>query len=244
MSSEEAAQGLTSPDANTHPGPRVLLIGMGALGCAIAPLLAAESGVLLTLCDGDTVALSNWPRQWLYGADDQGKLKVEVARHALLRSHPKAQIETWPLMLDESHHAQLAQFDLLIDGSDRADLKFTLSDLARRQGLNLVTGGASGWGGFALSMPAARATACLRCLFGAGAAALGDSCARAGVFTPLPRLIGLMMARMAIALVRPQSQIDPRTLYSLDLSLMRARMMNAPQDSACEVCATMREKEC
>ena len=66
---------------------RVLLLGLGGLGCPVATTLVGAGIGQLTLVDGDRVELSNLPRQSLYQTTDIGKPKAEVAAARLpLRS--------------------------------------------------------------------------------------------------------------------------------------------------------------
>src|SRR6516162_2953328 len=76
------------------PGATVI-IGMGGLGCPAAVALATAGTRRLTLVDGDVVDTSNLHRQPLYGPEDVGRPKVEVARERLARAFPGLEVETW-----------------------------------------------------------------------------------------------------------------------------------------------------
>lgn len=67
---------------------RVLVVGLGGLGCAAAQYLAAAGVGLLTLLDFDTVSLSNLQRQTLHSDATIGQPKVDSARAALARINP------------------------------------------------------------------------------------------------------------------------------------------------------------
>ena len=59
---------------------KVLIVGVGGLGCPVVDLLArAGVGVIGTI-DYDKVSLSNIHRQTLYTTKDVGKYKVEILK--------------------------------------------------------------------------------------------------------------------------------------------------------------------
>ena len=58
---------------------RVLIVGMGGLGNPLAQYLAAAGVGTLGLVDDDCVDLSNLQRQILFGTQDIGARKVDVA---------------------------------------------------------------------------------------------------------------------------------------------------------------------
>jgi molybdopterin/thiamine biosynthesis adenylyltransferase len=62
---------------------RVLIIGMGGLGCPVAEFLTRSGIGSLGIVDHDIVGLSNIHRQTLYDEKDLGKSKVKVAQKKL-----------------------------------------------------------------------------------------------------------------------------------------------------------------
>ena len=68
---------------------RVLIIGMGGLGCPVAEFLTRSGVGKLGIVDHDIVSLSNIHRQSLYDGNDLGKSKVKVAQKKLRNINPK-----------------------------------------------------------------------------------------------------------------------------------------------------------
>ena len=80
---------------------RVLVVGLGGLGCAAAQYLAAAGIGQLTLLDFDTVALSNLQRQTLHSDATIGLPKVDSARAALARINPHVTLAARNALLEE-----------------------------------------------------------------------------------------------------------------------------------------------
>ena len=75
---------------------RVLLIGVGGLGCPAALYLAAAGVGTIGLMDGDAVSLLNLHRQILYTDSEIGMPKVTCAANALHRCTSSVTIQTYP----------------------------------------------------------------------------------------------------------------------------------------------------
>ena len=68
---------------------KVLIIGMGGLGCPLLTYLAASGVGTIGIVDYDKVELSNLNRQTLFNQNDIGKLKVNQAQKKLLKQIKK-----------------------------------------------------------------------------------------------------------------------------------------------------------
>src|SRR5436190_21953157 len=71
---------------------KVLIVGVGGLGCPAALALARAGVGTLGLVDPDVVDASNLPRQLLYDVGDVGRAKVAVAAERLRTVAPALQV--------------------------------------------------------------------------------------------------------------------------------------------------------
>ena len=71
---------------------RVLIIGAGGLGTAVAPVLAASGIGTLGLIDDDVVELSNLHRQLAHGVADLGRPKVDSLADAIAAIDPGCRV--------------------------------------------------------------------------------------------------------------------------------------------------------
>src|ERR1700733_2962194 len=73
---------------------RVLIVGLGCLGCPVMQYLAGAGVGFLGLIDADMLAASNLHRQPIYALADVGKQKADLARAAIAAINPAVQVET------------------------------------------------------------------------------------------------------------------------------------------------------
>ena len=59
---------------------RVLVVGVGGLGCPLITYLAASGVGTIGIVDFDKIEISNLNRQTLFGIQDLGKFKVDQAK--------------------------------------------------------------------------------------------------------------------------------------------------------------------
>ena len=124
---------------------RVLVLGLGGLGCPVATTLVSAGVGALTLIDGDNVELSNLPRQQLYQTSDVGNPKVEVAAARLRQHNPHPQLQVLQGRPDEQRLREFAaDCDVLVDCSDNLPTRLQLNRLARETGKPLFAGAVSG----------------------------------------------------------------------------------------------------
>jgi len=173
---------------------RVLIVGAGGLGSPAALYLAAAGVGTLGLCDGDNVDLSNLQRQILHGTADVGRAKVESGRDALGRVNPDVRVRAHALRLGADHAADLiAEYDVVVDGSDNFPTKFLLNDVAVQRGTPLVVGGILRFSGQVMTV--LPRSACYRCVFEeAPPAGLMPACQEAGVLGAVAGVVGSIQA--------------------------------------------------
>ncbi len=108
---------------------RVLIVGMGGLGNPLAQYLAAAGIGTLGLVDDDCVDLSNLQRQILFGTQDIGSRKVDVAAARLTALNPDVKIVCHPVRVTaENIDALIGQYDVIADGCDNFATRYIVND--------------------------------------------------------------------------------------------------------------------
>ena len=188
---------------------RVLVIGAGGLGAPVLQYLAAAGVGTLGIIDDDTVSLSNLQRQVIHDTPSVGLSKLESAKAALLRINPHTRIEPhgWRLTA-ENAEALVAQYDLVVDGSDNFATRYAVADACAAAGRPLVHAAVGRFDGSITVLKPFETGAdgtpnpSYRDLFPAPPpAGLVPSCAEAGIVGALTGVIGTLQAMEAIKLI-------------------------------------------
>ena len=127
---------------------KILIIGVGGLGCPAAENLTRAGIGTIGLVDNDVVNLSNIHRQSLFNSKDIKKSKVSVAAKKLKDINPHIKIEKYNIRLNEKNIKNIIQdYDLIVDGSDNFKTKFLVNDYCLKFKKKLVTGAISKFDG-------------------------------------------------------------------------------------------------
>ena len=127
---------------------KVLIIGMGGLGCPAADFLTRSGIGTLGIIDQDKVSLSNLHRQSLYSEKDLNQSKVKVSKKKLSIINSKTKINIFNYKLDKKNFRKIIKsYDYIIDGTDNFESKFLINDFSKKYKKFLVTGAISKFDG-------------------------------------------------------------------------------------------------
>ena len=146
---------------------RVLVIGMGGLGCPVAEFLTRSGIGSIGIVDHDLVSLSNIHRQNLYDEKDLGKSKVHVAQKKLQNINSKTKINIFNFKLDKKKFIKIIKnYDYVVDGTDNFETKFLINDISLKYKKFLVTGAISKFDGHIFTFDFNnKKNPCLRCFY-------------------------------------------------------------------------------
>ena len=127
---------------------KVLIVGVGGLGCPAAENLVRAGIGTIGLVDNDIVNLSNIHRQSLFNSNDLKKSKVYVAEKKLKEINPSIKIKTYNSRLNKKNiRSIIKNYELIIDGSDNFKTKFLINDNCIKFKKKLVCGAISKFNG-------------------------------------------------------------------------------------------------
>ena len=146
---------------------KILIIGMGGLGCPAAEFLTIAGVGYLGIVDSDNVDLSNIHRQSLYDTHDLKKAKVYAAKKKLSKINSETKVNCHKIRLDNKNFTKiLKKYDFVIDGSDNFKTKFLVNDFCKVSKKFLVTGAISKFDGHIFTFNFKnKKTPCIRSFF-------------------------------------------------------------------------------
>ena len=176
---------------------KVLIIGMGGLGCPVAEFLTRSGVGFLGIVDHDLVSLSNIHRQTLYDEKDLGKSKVKVAKKKLNNINSKTKIDIYNFKLNKKKFTKIVKnYDYIIDGTDNFETKFLINDISLKYKKFLVTGAISKFDGHIFTFDFNnKKNPCLRCFY--QEETISDdilNCEHEGILGTIAGIIGTMQA--------------------------------------------------
>lgn len=213
-----------------------LIIGLGGIGCATASYLACAGVRQLLLCDFDTVDETNLGRQTLYGPADVGQLKAVRAASRLAAMNPDVSLIEIPERLsDEALAEAISQADIVLDGCDNFATRFQVNDAAVAGSISLVSGAAIRLEGqLAVFGPSFEKSPCYRCLYQEADESL-ENCSGNGVLSPVPGVIGTMMAVEALK-VLAGLKVETGMLSIYDAMSTEWRKLSIRKRPGCPAC--------
>lgn len=217
---------------------KVLIIGIGGLGCPVAMYLASAGVGQLWLADHDVVELSNLQRQIAHGMQNIGRPKVVSASEAVAELNPDVMTQciseklTGQLLMDA-----VERVDLVVDASDNFATRFEINRACVALAKPLVSGAAIRAEGQLIVFEGYRDDSpCYRCLYDDSCQNEQLSCSESGVLSPLVGVIGTMQALEAIKLLSGFGEVTAGRLFIFDAKTSEFRQLKVNKNPNCPVC--------
>lgn len=220
---------------------KVLVIGAGGLGAPALQYLAASGIGTIGVIDNDVVENANLQRQIIHQDKTIGIPKVFSAQSAMLAQNPYINVKPYYRRLSEDIAKKLfSEFDLILEGSDNFETRYLANRTAHELGMPLVSGSLSQWEGQISVFDTAKGSPCYECVFPPSpAVGLAPTCAQAGVFAPLPGVIGTMMASEALKIITSSGEVLRNELFIYDSLFGESRKIGLSKRHDCSVCGAI-----
>jgi molybdopterin/thiamine biosynthesis adenylyltransferase len=217
-----------------------LIVGAGGLGSPAALYMAAGGVGTLTICDFDTVDLTNLQRQIIHTTEAVGVNKAVSAKRTLNAINPDTVIHiVQDKSTEDTFEKLIAAADVVLDCSDNFATRYALNRLCFKLKKPLVSGAAIGFEGQVTVFDFRhQASPCYHCLFPDDGSETEMRCSENGVFSPLVGMIGTTQAAEAMKLLIGIGQSLEGRLLLLDALNMEWRTIKLGRDHQCAVCHT------
>lgn len=181
---------------------KVLVIGAGGLGCPILQYIATAGVGTIGIVDFDKIEIHNLHRQILYTEDQIGLSKALTAKTTIEKLNPLIEVIAFEEKLTAENASRIiADFDIVVDGSDNFSTRYLVNDTCVTLGKTLVYGSILGFEG-QIAVFNHQGSKNLRDLFPEPPNPKDvPNCSFNGVLGTLPGMIGTMIAHETLKLI-------------------------------------------
>lgn len=218
----------------------VSIVGMGALGCASATLLARSGVGRLRLYDRDFVELDNLQRQVLYDESDaaQDLPKAQAAARRLRAVNSDVAVEPFVVDVNAANVRSVTEgADLVMDGTDNFETRMLINEACLEAGRPWVYAGCLGASAMVMAVVPGR-TPCLRCLLPAlPPPGSSPTCDTAGILnSAVTAAVSFQVAEATKILAGKLEALAPG-VFSADLWQAEFHVFRLQRDPDCAACA-------
>lgn len=218
---------------------KVLVVGAGGLGSPASHYLAAGGIGTLGIADDDIVEESNLGRQLLHGTERIGARKVDSAAEALRAINPHTAVVRHGERLGPGNVERLiADYDVIVDGTDSLDTRFVLNDAAVRLRRTVVHGSVYRWEAQVTTLVPFQGP-CYRCIYPVQPSdELAPDCDTAGVVGVVPGIAGMLQAAETIKVILGAGEALIGRVLTFDALTMTFETLRVERDPACPACGS------
>lgn len=212
---------------NTH----VFIAGAGGLASPAALYCAVAGFGKITICDFDSISLSNLNRQILHNHDRIGMQKADSAYATLTHVNPYIQVEIKNTKITSRNaHTLLEHAHIILDCLDNFETRHILNKACVQLRKPLIHAGVEGFSG-QLTVVVPHHTPCLSCFL-----------PKKSIKKPIPvvgvtpGVMGTLQAMEAIKLTTGLGTVTTGKLLIFDGLTMRFSSITLEKNSSCKVC--------
>ena len=210
---------------------KVLIVGVGGLGCPAAQYLVAAGVGTVGIADNDTISQSNLHRQILYADLDTGAKKVVIARQKLQLQNPGVNVVAHDTLITEENVLDIIRkYDVVVDCTDNFVARYLINDACVILGKPLVYGAVYQYEGQVSIWNVKREDGTFspnyRDIFPDVNESMIPNCAEGGVLPTLAGIIGCMQANEAIKYITDTGEILAGRMLIFDALTLQSRIIN------------------
>tara|TARA_B100001248_G_scaffold203183_1_gene157383 strand:- start:213 stop:956 length:744 start_codon:yes stop_codon:yes gene_type:complete len=206
---------------------KVLIIGIGGLGCPLLTYLAASGVGTIGIADPDKVEISNLNRQTLFTTNDIGKYKVDQAKSCINRVNNKIKIKIFKKKIASKNIKSIIKdFDIICDGTDNFETRYLVNDECKKMKKILISAAISKFDGHLYKFNFKKRTSCYRC-FMPDKPILERNCETDGIFSPVAGILGSLQANEVLkTIIGLKNDLDNQMIIfdSIKMNLRKIKL--------------------
>ena len=210
---------------------KVLVVGMGGLGCPLLIYLANIGIQNIGIIDHDKIELTNLNRQILFSERDIGKSKVLQAYKRIRQLDKKIKIKIFKKKLENRNIKNIfKRFDIICDGTDNFETRLLINDYSKIMKKILISGAINKFDGHLFKFDFRTKSPCFRC-FMPKIPINNYNCSEDGVSSPIAGIIGSLQANEVLkSILNLKSNLSGKMLVfnSLENSMKRLKILKNP----------------
>ena len=211
---------------------KVLIIGIGGLGCPLLTYLASSGISNIGIVDHDKVELGNLNRQILFNTSDLGKYKVVQAKSKVIKIYKKIKIKTFKKKISTKNiNSILKDYSIICDGTDNFETRYLINDYCKSKKKILIWGAISKFYGHLFKFDFKKKIPCFRC-FMPELPIRENNCETEGIFSPVAGILGSLQANEVLKTVlNLKDDLNNNFLVfnSLKMTLRRVKINKNPK---------------
>ena len=215
---------------------KVLLVGMGGLGCPVALYLSNLGIKNIGIADHDKVDVSNLNRQILFSTEDIGKFKVVRAKKFLQKINRTIKINVYKERVVEKNIQKiLSKYDIICDCSDNFTTRFLLNDFCLKNKKILISAAISKFEAHIFNFNFSKNTPCYRC-FVPEVPEEENKCDTEGILPTVAGIAGTLQANEVVKSILYKKNELIRKMIVFDTLNLNFRKIKLTKDNNCITC--------
>ena len=191
------------------------------------------------IIDHDKVTLSNLQRQVIYPTKQVGEQKVFSAADAIYQLNSNVNVRPYNRRLNSEIAEEIfSEYDVVVDGTDNFETRYISNSAAVITKKHLVSGALSQWEGQVSVFAPHKGGPCYACVFPSPPKdGLALTCSEGGVFSPLPGVIGSVMAVETLKILSHSGNTLLGQMFIYDGLKGESRKIKINLNKKCPICS-------
>ena len=210
---------------------RVLIIGIGGLGCPLITYLAASGVGTIGIADPDKVEISNLNRQTLFTINDVGKYKVDRAKYSINKINNKIKVKIFKKkIVSKNIKSVIKDYDIVCDGTDNFETRYLVNDECKKMKKILISAAISKFDGHLYKFNFKKRASCYRC-FMPDKPIMERNCETEGIFSPVAGILGSLQANEVLkTIIGLKNSLDNQMMIfdSININLRKVKLSFNP----------------